>query len=245
MKKTAVITGASGGIGLAIAEEFANAGYNVLINYNKNKNAALSLEQHLACCGKSAMAYKADVSKENEARGLIAAAIDRFGSVDVLVNNAGISHVGLITETTLQKWNEVFAVNMAGTFLVTNAALPYMISKKQGRIINISSVWGLVGASCEVAYSASKAAVIGYTKALAKEVGPSNICVNCIAPGVIDTKMNSNLTPDELEELRQETPIMKIGAPADVARLALYLASEAGDFITGQTISLNGGFEYM
>ena len=159
----------------------------------------------------------------------------------MLVNNAGIAQQKLFTDLTLQDWERLFAVDVTGVFLCCRRALPGMIRRQQGVILNISSMWGQVGASCEVHYSAAKAAVIGLTKALAKEEGPSRIRVNCIAPGVIATEMNAHLTPEDMEDLREETPLLRIGTPADVARAAVFLASDQASFITGQVLGVNGG----
>ena len=167
---------------------------------------------------------------------------ERLGGIDILINNAGVCSVGLITDLSLSEWNRIFNVNMTAAFLYSKEILPQMINKKWGRIINISSIWGQVGASCEVAYSASKAALIGFTRALAKEVGPSGITVNVISPGVIDTDMNAHLSADDMAALKDETPLMRVGEPLEIARTALFLSEDGGDFITGQLIGVNGGF---
>ena len=168
--------------------------------------------------------------------------LEKFGKIDVLINNAGISRTNLFTDISYDEWHEVMNVNLNGVFYVTQKALQYMLPEMNGKIINISSIWGIAGGSSEVHYSASKAALIGMTKALAKELGPSNINVNCIAPGVIQTDMLNNISIDTLEMLREETPLMKLGTPDDIAKCALFLASDGGDFLTGQVISPNGGF---
>ena len=168
--------------------------------------------------------------------------IDRFGSIDVLINNAGVASQGLFTDISEIEWSEIMDVNLNGVYNVTQAVLPYMIRQKSGSIINISSMWGQVGASCEVAYSAAKAGVIGMTKALAKEVGPSGIRVNCIAPGLIETGMNSELTLEDVAAIVDETPIGRIGSTNDVASSALFLASDDSSFITGQVLGVNGGY---
>ncbi|MDP4118612.1 MAG: SDR family oxidoreductase, partial [Bacillota bacterium] len=187
------------------------------------------------------IAVKADVSKEKEAELVIDEALKCFGTLDVLVNNAAIAQQKLFTDITGEEWDRMFEVNVKGAFNCTKAALKYMIKEHRGKIINISSMWGVTGGSCEVHYSASKAAIIGMTKALAKEVGPSGIQVNCVAPGVIMTDMNSNLNEEAINEIKQETPLGVIGLPSDVAKTILFLASDGGDFITGQVISPNGG----
>lgn len=242
MKKTAIITGASKGIGRSIAENFACKGYNVIINYNSSSREAHEFEALLNAQGLSALAFKADVSVRSEVDAMVDFCIREFGSVDVLVNNAGISVSNLFTDITEAEWDSVFATNLKGVFNCTQSALRYMLPAKKGKIINISSMWGLVGGSCEVHYSAAKAGVIGFTKALAKELGPSNIQVNCIAPGVIQTDMLSDYTHEELEVLRYDTPLMRLGKPHNIAASALFLASEDADFITGHVLSVNGGY---
>ncbi|TQQ84425.1 SDR family oxidoreductase [Peptacetobacter hominis] len=240
--KTAIITGASRGIGKCTAELFARNGYNVIINYNSSEKEAKELENKLLSEGLNVSAYKADVSKSYEVDKMINYCIEKYGKIDVLVNNAGISQDKLFTDITDEEWEKMMSVNVTGVFNCTRATLKHMIWEKSGKIINISSMWGVVGGSCEVHYSTSKAAVIGMTKALAKEVGPSNITVNAIAPGVILTDMSLYYGDEVLEELRQETPLMKNGQPEDIANMALYLASDKADFITGQVFNINGGF---
>ncbi len=242
LKKTVLITGASRGIGKATAELFAKKGWNVLINYLKSEEAALALRHDLNLTMGTAEVFKADVSKRSQVEQLVAYGLERFGDIDVLVNNAGLSQTGLFGEITEQEWDAVLAVNLKGVFNCCQSVLPVMLRKKSGKIINVSSIWGMVGASCEVPYSAAKAGVIGLTKALAKELGPSNIQVNCVAPGIIETEMLKHLSPDELAELKNETPLQKIGQPKDVAGTIAFLASAESDFITGQVISPNGGF---
>ncbi|MBC5996707.1 SDR family oxidoreductase [Romboutsia ilealis] len=241
-KKTVLITGASRGIGRAIAKLFAENNYNVVINYNKSENEAKELQNYLTNKGYSARIFKADVSNVNEVNSLVNYTIGQFEKIDVLINNAGISKTNLFTDISYDEWNEIMNVNLNGVFYTTKKALQYMLPEMSGKIINISSIWGMVGGSFEVHYSASKAAIIGMTKALAKELGPSNINVNCIAPGVIKTDMLNNVSDDTLDILKEETPLMKLGSPEDIAKCALFLASEGGDFLTGQVISPNGGF---
>lgn len=240
-RKVVLITGASRGIGKATATLFAQKGYDTIINYNKSEKEASDLYNNLKTQGLSVRLFKADVSKRNEVNSMINYCIGEFGQIDVLINNAGISTDSMFTDITDDMWNEMINVNLNGVFYSTQKTLQYMISQKSGKIINISSIWGIVGGSCEVHYSASKAAVIGLTKALAKEVGPSNIQVNCIAPGVIKTDMLNSVDDDILEVLKEETPLMRLGTPDDIAKVALFLASESADFITGQVISPNGG----
>lgn len=242
MSKTVVITGASRGIGRECARLFAQRGYNVVINYNNSEDRARELCDELNSQGLSAAMVRADVSVPSQAKELIDRAVELFGSVDVLVNNAGIGEQRLITDVTDEIWERMMGVNLNSVFYCTRQALRHMINKKSGRIINISSIWGICGASCEVHYSAAKAGVIGFTKALAKEVGPSGITVNCVAPGVIETEMNKALSKDDLEALCDETPVGRLGTPMDIASAVLFLAEDAGGFITGQVISPNGGF---
>ena len=239
--KTALITGASRGIGAATARLLAQRGYAVAINYNHSEGRARALEEELTQKGHTAMAVKADVADPDQCRDMVEQVLARFGQLDLLVCNAGISWTGLLSDMTAADWRRVFAVNTDGVFHCCQAVLPHFISHKEGRIITVSSMWGQVGASCEVAYSASKAAVIGFTRALAKELGPSGITVNCVAPGVIDTEMNSEYSPEDLTALADETPLGRIGTPEEVARSIAFLAGEDGDFFTGQVLSPNGG----
>lgn len=242
MKKTVLITGASRGIGRAAAEAFAKAGYDVAVNYNKSAEAAETLCRELEKYSVKALPFQADVADKKAVEKMSAEIEIAMGNVNVLVNNAGIAEQALFTDITEEMWDRMFAVNVKGAYNCTQAILPKMIHEKYGRIINISSMWGISGASCEVHYSAAKAALIGFTKALAKEVGLSGITVNCVAPGVIDTDMNGHLSPEIISELKEETPLNRIGAPRDVAETVLFLASEKASFITGQTISVDGGF---
>lgn len=230
---TALISGASRGIGAACARALSAEGHRVVINYNKNRKPAEDLALELA-----GLAVMADVSDPRAVKDMFTLA----GDVDILVVNAGIAMQKLFTDTTYEDWRRVFAVNVDGAYNLIAAALPHMIHEKYGRIVIVSSMWGLRGASCEVAYSASKAALIGLTKALAKELGPSNITVNCVCPGVIDTDMNSGLTPDTLSSLIDDTPLCRLGAPEDVAHAVAFLCSDKASFITGQTLPIDGGF---
>ncbi len=243
MKKV-IVTGASGGIGKEIAKNFASNGYQTICFYNSNVNGIKELENWAFANNiKGAIyPYKVNLQSPVSIRNAFKKIKEKFKSIDVLVNNAGVSLTKLITDTSLEEWNKVFDINMKSVFLLTNLVLEQMISKKYGKIINISSMWGVHGASMEVAYSASKSALIGYTKALAKEVGPSNIKVNCVCPGLIDTKMNEHLSEDELSELINCTPLSRIGTPSDVANLVTFLASESANFITGECITIDGGF---
>ena len=233
--RNVLITGASRGIGAACAREFASHGDRVFLNYNNSKSAA---EKIAAETG--AIPVKADVSNFEEVNRM-RKIIGGCGRLDVLVNNAGISQTKMFTDITESDWDNMFNVNVKGMYLVTRAFVDDMIAAKSGKIINVSSMWGVTGGSCEVHYSAAKAAVIGFTKALAKELGPSGINVNCVAPGVIDTDMNAHLGSDDLEKLKNETPLMRIGSPADVAKTVFFLASRNADFITGQVLNVDGG----
>lgn len=248
--KTMLITGSSRGIGAEIARSaYVSGDYNVIINYNKSEDKAMQLLDELLTYSEDhpdrefgqLAVIKADVSKEEDVYAMFEEAEDFFGKVDILVNNAGISSFSLFTELTLEKWQETMSVNLDSVFLCSKRALEKMIQDKNGKIINISSIWGICGSSCEVHYSASKAAVIGLTKALAKEVGPSGITVNCVAPGVIGTDMLSSLSEDDINALSEETPLCRIGTCADIAQTVMFLAGSGGDFITGQVISPNGG----
>jgi 3-oxoacyl-[acyl-carrier protein] reductase len=243
MKKV-IVTGASGGIGKEIAKNFASNGYQTICFYNSNKDGVKELENWAFLSNIKGAIYpvKVNLSSPVSISNAYKKLIEKFKSIDVLVNNAGISLTKLITDTSLEEWNKVFDINMKSVFLLTNLVLEQMISKKNGKIINISSMWGVHGASMEVAYSASKSALIGYTKALAKEVGPSNINVNCVCPGLIDTKMNAHLSKEELSSLVDCTPLSRIGTPKDVANLVTFLASESANFITGECITIDGGF---
>lgn len=239
--KTAVITGASRGIGKAIAACFSKNGYNVIINYNSSEKSALELKDQLISQGCECDVFKADVGSYDECRALIDFCIKKYGKIDTLVNNAGISQIKLFTDITPEEWDSMVKTNLTGVFNCSQCALKYMLKEHSGSIINISSMWGVDGASCEVHYSAVKAGVIGFTKALAKEVGLSGIRVNCIAPGVIMTNMMNGFSNEELDDIKSDIPLNKFGTPEDVANTALFLASDNTKFITGQTLGVNGG----
>lgn len=230
-----VITGGTGAIGSAMVREFAKTN-DVATIYKSSDDKAIQLEKQTGC-----KAYKADVSSALEVAAAVHQIISDFGKINVLINNAGISQIKLFSDVTELDWYNMVDVHLTGAFNMTKAVLPDMIKHKQGSIINISSVWGVYGASCEVPYSTVKAGLIGFTKSLSKEVAPSGITVNCIAPGVIDSPMNNaHLSPDEMNELIAETPLGRLGTPEDVAKAAVYLAS-AG-FVTGQVLGVDGGF---
>ncbi len=241
MHKVALITGASGGIGSAAAKALAEDGFRLVLCYNSNEQAARSLGESLSektdviCC-------KMNVADREEVDNAFKNATDAFGGVSVLVNNAGIAQQKLFTDITEAEYDRMMDVNVKGVFNCCQCAVAYMVNQKCGKIINISSMWGVCGASCEVHYSAAKAAVIGLTKALARELAPSNIQVNCIAPGVIDTPMNSCFSPAELDALREETPMGRFGSPEEVAALIRFLSGDGSDYITAQVIGVDGAF---
>ena len=240
--RNVLITGASRGIGAETARLFARSGDRVMINYCSSEKAAEELCVGLLSEGCEAFTIKADVSDPEAVRMMFAQIERDFGGADVLVNNAGIAQTKLFTDITDEDWQRMIAVDLSGAFYCCRSALPYMIRKKCGRIINVSSMWGQTGGSCEVHYSAAKAGLIGLTKALAKEEGLSGVTVNCVAPGVIRTDMTANLTEEDLCALAEETPTGAIGEPSDVARAILFLASDEAGFITGQVLSVSGGF---
>ena len=240
--KAALITGGSRGIGAACARLFARQGYGVGIVCRKAKDRAEALAEELAALGVPVKVYVCDVAQREQVQAMTAAFLREFGRIDVLVCNAGIARQELFIDITEAGWREVMGVDLDGVFYCAQAVLPDMLHRKAGKIITLSSMWGQVGASCEVAYSTAKAGVIGLTKALAKELGPSGITVNCVAPGVIDTEMNGNLSQDIKDELAEETPLERLGTPEDVAQAVWFLASSAGDFFTGQVLAPNGGF---
>ena len=230
-----VITGGTGAIGSALAEIFA-ADSDVAIIYKSSEDKARELSKRLGC-----KCYRADVSSREEVSTAVSSIISDFGKIDVLINNAGISQIKLFSDISELDWYNMIDVHLTGAFNMTQEVLPHMIHRKKGSIINISSVWGVHGASCEVHYSTVKAGLIGFTKALAKEVAPSGITVNCIAPGVIDSPMNNaHLSQEELKALAEETPLGRLGSPYDVAKASKYLSD--ADFVTGQVLGVDGGF---
>lgn len=233
MKKTVLITGGVRGIGLAIAKAFQAKNYRVCVTYSKDEKSALAAKEA------GLEVYRADVSKEIDVVSLFS----RFQTLDVLVNNAGISLVKQIQDVSLEEFNRVFAVNMGGAFLCAREAAKLMIAQKSGLIVNISSVWGEIGGSCESVYSASKAALIGFTKALAKELGYSGVRVNAVSPGVIATRMNESFSKDDLQALQAEIPLRRIGETEDVAKAIVFL--EENEYVTGIDLPVNGGFSIL
>lgn len=240
--QTVLITGASRGIGKEIAIKFAQNGYNVVINYLSSEKKAVALSKQLSKYNCRTLLCKADVSDDEQVKKMVTSVIKTFGRIDVLVNNAGVALSKILQETKASEIQKVFGVNTFGTINCTKAVLPYMIKEKQGKIINISSIWGKVGASMETVYSASKGAVIAFTKAVAKEVAPSNISVNCVCPGVIETDMLKNYSADEKNELKYNTPMMRLGSVEDIANAVYFLATDKSNFITGQILTVDGGF---
>lgn len=242
--KNVLITGATGGIGMAIAEDFAKRGYNTALHTFSKMDTAFFASQRMSVkYGITSVAVQADISEEAEVKNMFSVLEQNFGKIDILVNNAGVSSVMMLCDTTAEEWDRVMDINLKGAFLCTKEASKNMVHNKWGRIINISSVWGNAGASCEVAYSASKAGLVGFTKALAKELAPSGITVNAVSPGLIDTKMNAHLSEDDIKELCQEIPMGRMGAPCEVASAVLFLASDGASYITAQNITVDGGWQ--
>ncbi len=240
-KKTALVTGGAKGIGESISAVLAEMGYNVAINYNSSKDKAEKLKEKLSQFSDVEI-FKADVSSSVEVKEMFSEINKRFGGIDVLINNAGIAEQALFTDITDEMWQKMIGVNLTGAFNCSREVLPYMINKKQGVIINIASMWGEVGASMEVHYSASKAGLIGLTKALAKEVGLSGVRVNAVSPGVVETDMMKAFADEDKQILKDETPLNALGAPTDIADAVAFLVSDKAKFITGQVLSVNGGF---
>lgn len=236
MAKTALVTGGSRGIGAAVARRLAADGCRVAVNYNTSKERAEALAAEIG-----GIAVQADVADPAQAAAMVDTVLENFCQLDILVCNAGVAWQGLLQDMTDAEWRRVMGTDLDGVFHCCRAVLPHMIRRHSGRIVTVSSMWGQVGGACEAAYSAAKAGVIGLTKALAKEVGPSGITVNCVAPGVIDTEMNRALGEEALASLAEETPLGRLGTAEDVAACAAFLCSPAGDFLTGQVLAPNGG----
>ncbi len=243
MKKV-LITGVSGGIGSATALKFIENGYFVIGTFNKDEKGVEDFKSLLKEKGLNDyfFAYKCDFLNSDSVKNALSNIKKDFKYIDVLVNNAGVALFKTINETSENEWDNLFSVNVKSAYLTTNAVIDGMIEKKSGKIVNVSSIWGVAGGSCEVGYSASKSALIGYTKALAKELGPSNINVNCVCPGVIDTKMNSRLSKSDIKDIVDNTPLSRIGKPSEVADLIFFLSGDNSSFITGQVITIDGGF---
>mgnify|MGYP002560732877 CR=1 FL=1 len=239
--KTALITGGSRGIGAATARTLARAGYAVAINYHHSRREAEDLAAELAAEGRPALAVQADVSDPEQVRRMVDNVLDKFCQLDILVCNAGVASQGLLCETSDADWRRLMGVDLDGVFYCCRAVYRHMVARKTGRIVTVSSMWGRSGASCEAAYSAAKAGVIGLTKALARELGPSGITVNCVAPGVIETDMMAAFTAEDKAALAEETPVGRLGTPEEVAKLLVFLAGEDAGYITGQVFGVNGG----
>lgn len=238
--KNIIVTGGSKGIGRCIVENLAREGHNVILNYNKSEKQAKKIQNDLKNEGIIIEIYKADVSKKEEVKKMVEFALEKLGKIDVLINNAGIARLQMFQDVTEEDWEEMINTNLKSAFYMCQEVIPNMIHKKSGCIINISSIWGLVGASCETVYSISKAGMDALTKSLAKELGPSNIRVNSIAPGVIDTDMNNHIDERIKNEIKNETPLGKIGKTIDIYRCVKWLIED--EFTTGQVISVNGGY---
>lgn len=239
--KYALITGGSRGIGAAAARLFARRGWGVALGYGHSQMQAEALAAELSRLGAPAISIQADVADWPQVRRMVDTVLENFCQLDILVCSAGISHLGLISQIDEDQWRRLFAVNVDGVHHCCRAVLPHMLERKSGSIVTVSSMWGQVGASCEAAYSATKGAVIAYTKALAQELGPSHIRVNCVAPGVIDTEMNARLAPEDLAVLADQTPLGRIGTPEEAAAAIAFLAGDEASFLTGQVLSPNGG----
>lgn len=242
MSQTVLITGASRGIGAAAARLFAQEGWDVAVNFHSSRRAAENLAHELSELGRRTVLIQADVSASGQAECMVRQAQDAFGALDAIVCNAGTAlPQQLLTDTSADQWRSLMSADLDGMFYTLHAAIPGMVHRKQGAIVTVSSMWGVTGGSCEAPYSAAKAGVIGLTKALARELGPSHIRVNCVAPGVVDTDMNSHLSPEDLAVLGEETPLGRIGTPGEIAQAIYFLASDRSSFITGQVLRVDGG----
>ena len=238
--KTVIVTGGSRGIGAAIVVELAKKNYNVVLNYNNSEEKAKKIQRDLKEQGINIEIFKADVSKREDVKKLVNFTIEKYNNIDILINNAGIDQIKPFMDITNEDWNKIIQTNLNSVFYCSQEVLKNMIHNKKGCIINISSIWGITGASCEVAYSVSKAGIDGMTKALAKEMGLSNIRVNSIAPGIVDTDMNKELSFEELQELKNEIPLGRVAAPEEIAKSVKWLIDD--EYVTGQIISVNGGW---
>lgn len=241
MKKTALVTGGAKGIGAAIVRRLCEDGFTVAVNYLKSEQSVDSLCSELTLAGYDAFPVKADISSSDDVKSMFSFIREKTGGVDVLVNNAGVSLWGLFQDVTDEMWSEITDINLKGTFNCCREALPSMINKGYGRIVNISSVWGQTGASCEAVYSASKAGVIGLTKALAKETALSGITVNCVSPGVIDTDMMKRFSDEEKKDICDEIPMGRMGEAEEVAAAVSFFVSDGASYVTGQILGVNGG----
>lgn len=239
--KTVFITGSSRGIGQAIAFAFAEKGCNIVLNASQSKEALFATEQKLKQANVPVLALLGDISEYDTCEKMFCTIEGTFGNVDILINNAGISHIGLFTDMTPLEWQRITSVNLYSVFNCTHLAVPSMVRKKRGIIINISSMWGEIGASCEAVYSATKGGINSFTKAMAKELGPSGIRVNAIACGVIETQMNASFDDEERKALTDEIPLMRFGTVEEVSKLAVFLANDEASYLTGQVITLDGG----
>lgn len=242
MRRSALVTGASRGIGRAIAAVLAREGWAVCVNYLEHRNAAEDLVRELRAQGRAALSFQADVADGRAVEEMVRAASETLGPVELLVNNAGISHQGLFQDLDDQTWDRLLAVNLTGPRNAVQAVLPHMLSEKRGCIVNISSIWGLRGGSCETAYAVTKAGIVGLTRSLALELAPSGIRVNCVAPGCVETDMVRVLGEETRAQLKEETPLGRLGRPEEIAEAAAFLASEKAGFITGQVLTADGGF---
>lgn len=238
--KTIIITGGARGIGKAIVYELAKSNYNIILNYNSSQKEAEQIKEELTKQGCKVDIYKADITKKEEVQKMIEYTIEKYKKVDVLINNAGISQIKTFAELTEEDWDKMIDTNLKSIFYTSKAVLSTMLHEQNGLILNISSIWGVIGASCEVHYSTAKAGMNGFTKALAKELGPSNIRVNAIAPGIIDTNMNANLSKEEVEKIKESIPLERIGKPEQIAKAVTWLIED--EYTTGQIISIDGGW---